>query len=208
MSTSRTITDLIPTHALWRPHGTDVMAVRPWLLPGARHPRQWYEHASIGVVGYSEDPEEQAARVLLAVALFERFLAETGARPSSARPWCGHTVVGRRCPDRYRYGAECRPPRLDHPSLWLLPDGGRLLVHHPYHRPDQEEVAAFDEGWGTRTTALYRSQSFYFPGASVQVEVVAASSALWRCDSCGGPGPARRPATCYRCRFPSLAARG
>lgn len=106
-----------------------------------------------------------------ALKLFEDFIETTQAKPSEAVR-CGHALNGKRC----RHGgefrtAECHVPSLDHGTMWSLPEGRRMLVHHPYEKPEAEEVAAFDAKWGTTTVVKPPETSWYFPGRTWRVEI-------------------------------------
>ena len=130
------------------------------------------EHARVDALWMtapSNRTDETRAIVRQAERDFDRWLERTGARPSQARSLCGHGLIRRTCPHLGLRVGLCTIPGLDHASFWNLPDGRRVVVHHPYSLPDAEEVAAFDAAWGTWT--VIQPGSWYNPGATLQVEV-------------------------------------
>lgn len=121
------------------------------------------DHAKLG-------SEEGAAENLAA------WLAETGAQPSTAHPPCAHSLTHQAHPDddweMNSWHSACKPPDLDHHSMWNMPDGSRAIVHHPYdERPAPDAVSAFDQRWGTSTLIHPPETSWYYPGRTTMVVV-------------------------------------
>lgn len=129
--------------------------------------------------------EGEVLTMRTAERLHRQWVAANHARVSKARP-CVHSVLGKRHPPYcwQDFGA-CLPPGWDHVQMFNTP-GGRVLTHHPYRQPEADEVAAFDQRWGTTTTVHSRAESWYYPGHSYLVVVrrAPADGTSWLCSRC------------------------